>query len=346
MVPVSTSSSEGLAPHFFQSVDVAAHARAALCVIVDTEEEFDWSAPFDRNAVGVSAVAEIWRLQRVLEPFGVKPTYVVDYPIAATDESARVFADLARQGLCEVGAHLHPWVNPPHREVVSGHASFACNLGAELEFEKIAILRQAIVDGLGLVPLSYKAGRYGLGATSVAALEALGFHVDLSVNPHMDYTALGGPSFLGLGAGPAFFGDRRRLLEVPCTTGFIGIARGAGESLHRLASTAWATPLRAVGILARSGVVNRVMLSPEGSSLAEMQALTRALYQDGIRTFSLTFHSPSLKPGCTPYVRTVEDRDRFLDTVTRYVRFFMDELHGVPTTPVTLFQQLSNDRPS
>jgi hypothetical protein len=342
----SRSSPEGLAPNFFHSVDVAADVRPGLCVVVDTEEEFDWNAPLDRNVVGVSAAAEIWRLQRVLEPLGVKPTYVVDYPIATTREAARIFADLARQQRCEVGAHLHPWVNPPHREVVSGHASFACNLGAELEFEKISALRQAIVDGVGLVPASYKAGRYGLGPTSVAALEALEFDVDVSVNPHMDYTAIGGPSFAGFDAEPAFFGERRRLLEVPCTTGFIGIARKAGESLHRLASRPWATPLRAVGILARSGIVNRVMLSPEGSSLPEMQALTRALFRDGIRTFSLTFHSPSLKPGCTPYVRSLEERDRFLDTVGRYVRFFLDELHGVPTTPAAVFQQFSKGLPS
>lgn len=336
-----TSLPAGLAPNCFQKVDVAANVRPNLCVVVDTEEEFDWNAPFDRTAVAVSATADIWRLQRVLEPLGVTPTYVVDYPIASTRESAQVFADLVRRHVCEVGAHLHPWVNPPHREVVSGYSSFACNLGAELELEKMAALRQAIVDGLGVAPTVYKAGRYGLGPSSVSALETLAFDVDVSVNPHMDYTAIGGPSFAGRDAALAFFGTGRRLLEVPCTTGFIGVARGAGEGLHRLASRAWAARLRAVGVLARSGLLNRVMLSPEGSTLAEMVALTRSLYRDGIRTFSLTFHSPSLKPGCTPYVRTAEQRDRFLETVAQYIRFFIDDLHGVPTTPVALFQQLS-----
>ena len=82
------------------------------------------------------------------------------------------------------------------------------------------------------------------------------------------------------------------------------------------------------------------MLSPEGSTLQEMRLLTDTLLGDGVRTFALTFHSPSLKPGCTRYVSTVEERDAFLRTIDDYCRYFMTEVGGVPSTPAALFDQL------
>lgn len=314
-----------------------------LFVVVDTEEEFDWSAPFSREAVGVTAIAEVGRLQAILAPYRITPTYVVDYPIAATDFSARRLSELAKAGDCHIGAHLHPWVNPPHLEALSARTSYACNLGASLEHDKIERLTEAIGVGIGVVPRAYKAGRYGFGATTARIVEQLGFDVDLSVNPHMDFSSDGGPTFEAFEPVPFVFGHSRRLLELPCTTGFIGTARRFGRPLHRAASKL--ETFRGVGVLARSGALNKVMLSPEGNTFTEMRALTETLYRsDGVRTFALTLHSPSLKPGCTEYVRTAADRDAFLATIDRYCEFFCGTLDGVPTTPAGLYDQYVRPR--
>jgi hypothetical protein len=47
-----------LRPEFFQSIVEPAATRPKLFVIVDTEEEFDWSAPFARENVSVTAIPE------------------------------------------------------------------------------------------------------------------------------------------------------------------------------------------------------------------------------------------------------------------------------------------------
>ena len=321
----------------FTPVDIPPTSAPELFIIVDTEEEFDWSAPFSRDSVGVTAIQEVGRLQRVVAPYGLKPTYVVDYPVAATASSAETLSAFHHAGECRIGAHLHPWVTPPFDEPLSPPMSFGCNLGQPIERAKIQRLTDTIESSLKVRPRVYKAGRYGLGASTVSILESLGYDVDTSVIPHMDFRAESGPSFLGFSPAPMVFGTARRLLELPCTTGFVGAARRLGETLHGLASSAALEPLRAVGILARSGVLNRVMLSPEGNTLAEMKALTQALHRDGLRTFALTFHSPSLKPGCTRYVRTEAERDAFLDTINRYCDFFFTEMSGRPTTAEDLF---------
>jgi hypothetical protein len=329
-----------MTPGFLSSIDEAPEGRPKLLMVVDTEEEFDWSRPFARENVSVTAIQEVWRLQRVVEPHDLKPTYVVDYPVAATPASAAVLGELARRGRCGIGAHLHPWVTPPFDEPLTPAMSFGCNLGPEIEEAKITQLRGAIVRNMGVQPRVYKAGRYGFGETTAGILERLEFQIDASVIPHMDFSNEGGPSFLGFSPRPARFGSERALLELPCTTGFTGVARGFGESLHRVASADVLKPARAVGILARSGVLNRVMLSPEGNALEEMKALTRALLSDGVRTFSLTLHSPSLKPGCTFYVGTESERDEFLATIDRYCGFFFTELGGVPATPEDMYENL------
>lgn len=334
-------SSDTLPSRFFSPIVESPEVRARLFVIVDTEEEFDWSAPFSRHAVQVTAIDEVPRLQQVLAPYRAVPTYVIDYPVATTPSSAGRLAEYAARGECQIGAHLHPWVTPPFDEVLGSRASYACNLGIDLEREKITRLRDAIVSHVGVTPRVYKAGRYGFGTTTAHILELLGFDVDASVNPYMDYRSDGGPSFQAHRPVPAYFGDERRLLEVPCTTGFIGAARSVGPRLHRVASEEWLKPVHAVGLLARSGTLNKVMLSPEGSTLGEMTRLTRALHDDGVRTFSLTFHSPSLKPGCTPYVRTEAQRDEFLRTIDRYCNFFFGQLGGVPGTPADWYDQLT-----
>jgi hypothetical protein len=97
-----------MTPDFFAPIDEARTRAPRLLVIVDTEEEFDWSAPFRRENTQVTAIAEVDRLQRVLVPHGLKPTYVVDYPVAATPSSAEKLGVLARRGECQIGAHLHP----------------------------------------------------------------------------------------------------------------------------------------------------------------------------------------------------------------------------------------------
>jgi hypothetical protein len=52
----------------------------------------------------------------------------------------------------------------------------------------------------------------------------------------------------------------------------------------------------------------------------------------GHRIFVLTYHSPSLVPGNTPYVRNQEQLDRFLDWLDEFYVFFREEAGGRPST--------------
>jgi hypothetical protein len=72
---VLTPSAEALR---FEAVQVLASARPSLLVVVDTEEEFDWHAPFSRANTSVAAMRHVGRIDGVFAPYNVTPTYVVD----------------------------------------------------------------------------------------------------------------------------------------------------------------------------------------------------------------------------------------------------------------------------
>jgi hypothetical protein len=327
-------------------VNLPSADRPRLFVVVDTEEEFDWSAPFSRQHTSVGAMRHVGRAQRVFDRYGIKPTYVVDYCVAHQPEGYEPLQAIAKDDRCTIGAHLHPWVNPPFEETVNARNSFASNLPVPLEATKIGRLVGEIEANFGLRPRIYKAGRYGIGAETVAALGELGFQVDCSVNPTMDFSAVDGPSFAGFGPQPFWrHSTPGELLFLPCTVGFIGaLGSGAGPALHDLASRPAFRTFRAVGLLARLGLANKVMLSPEGNTVGEMMALARRMVRAGVRTFSLTLHSPSLEPGHTPYVRSAADLETFLSSIDRFCEFFCHELNGEPSRPLDFRTELMERR--
>lgn len=299
-----------------------------LVVTIDTEEEFDWSRPLARANRGVGHAGAIPAAHRIFDRHGVRPTYLVDYAIAGQDAGAGPLRELARDGRCEIGAHLHPWVNPPDDETVTPANSYPGNLPAALERAKLERLTDTIAERLGVRPTVYRAGRYGFGPNTAATLRALGYRVDTSVVPHTEFTADGGPDFAGFADQPYWLDGERRLLEVPLTVGFCGALRSGGKGLYDALRRPPAGRLRLGGLCARLRLIERIRLSPEGMSLRELVRLTDTLLAAGHKVFNLSFHSPSLAPGHTPYVRTQDDHDRFLATLDAYLDHFLGPCGG------------------
>lgn len=326
------------------TISLPAAQRPILLVVVDTEEEFPWSE-FDRRNTQVTAMAEVHTAQAVCDAHGVVPTYVADFPVVTQRQGYEPLREFLAAGRCVVGAHLHPWVTPPFTETVNAHNSYPGNLPRALEQAKLQALVAAIERHLGVRPVVYKAGRYGLGPNTHAILEAEGFDVDLSPSPPYDFSADGGPDFSREEAAPYWFGAGRRLLAVPNTGAFVGWAGRWSRALWGAAARPLARRLHAGGVLGRLGAVSRVRLSPEGFPLAELQRLTTFLFRRGHRVFVLSFHSSSLKPGCTSYVRTAEDRARFLQTLDDYFGFFLQRFDGIAMTPLQLREHLLDQEP-
>ncbi len=310
-----------------------------LLVVVDTEEEFDWSR-FDRANTSVAAMADVHHGQAVCDRHGLVPTYVADYPVVTQRTGYAPLQAFAREGRAAIGAHLHPWVTPPFEEEVNARNSYPGNLPAALEQQKLRTLADAIERQFGARPRVYKAGRYGIGAHSARILEAEGFDVDCSPCPAYDFSGDGGPDFARVDAMPYWFGTARRLLCVPTTAAFTGPTGALAPSLWRASTAPLAAKLRVPGVLSRLGVLSRIRLSPEGFGLPALMRLTRSLRARGQQVFAFSYHSSTLRPGCTQYVRTVEQRAAFLGVMNDYFSWFLRDLGGVATTPMQLRDRL------
>ncbi|WP_339800249.1 polysaccharide deacetylase family protein [uncultured Marinobacter sp.] len=318
-----------------QKIQLPAELPPQLIVVIDTEEEFDWNAEPNPGETAVTAMDHIHRAQDIFNEYGLRPCYVVDYSIASQQRSVAPLRQFLEAGQCEIGAHLHPWVNPPLEEPFTRSNMYPGNLPADLEREKLTVLRDTIADAFGQTPVTYKAGRYGYGPNTTATLNALGFDIDLSVCPPLDARGDGGPDYRRYDAWPFWYGEaEQRILELPVTGGFVGWANGMSVPLFELAQMF--RRLKAPGILSRLGAVDRLMLSPEGFTPKEHIKLTRFLYNQGVRTFTWSFHSPSVVPGHTSYVQNEQQLRAFLDAFREYFDFFFNELGGQANTPTGL----------
>ncbi len=291
----------------------------SLVVSIDTEEEGLWgggysTAPKTENLNGLP------RFQQFCEDRGVLPTYLIDAPVVHDEwavSQMRRWQDAER---CEVGTHCHPWCNPPLDGLpISPRSTFMCNLDALAQRQKLEWLTDEIEARLGRRPTSFRAGRYGLDSVGANILADLGYVVDSSVLPFRSYASEGGPDFRDASLHPYRVSltdllqssPTGRLVEIPVTSGF---TRSGFQTRNRWRRKLTETPLRKLrlaGILDRLDVLRSLKLSPEQSSPSDAKRLIDASIRDGAETLVLMFHSSSLVPGFSPYVKSASHLETF-----------------------------------
>lgn len=292
-------------PHAGAQFDWPDTFGTRFTIFVDTEEEFDWFAPLRRDARSVTAMRAVPAAHRRFADRGAAITYLVDHPIATDGRAVDVLREALGDGRSAVGTQLHPWVNPPFEEEVTGRNSFVGNLPVALETAKIDTLTGAIEAAFGQHPRVYRAGRYGVGPRTLGLLAGRGYRIDTSMRSQYDYSAEGGPDFAGIGSHA--FRTPAGLLELPLTTVYTGALRRFGGGLYRALG-----PIpKGRGLAARAGLLSRVALTPEEMPLADAVEAVRVAVGEGVRLLNFAFHSPSLEPGHTPYVRDAADLAAF-----------------------------------
>jgi len=295
-----------LPPHKSWYLELPASFGQRFMVFCDTEEEFDWSKPQNRDNRSTTHMKAMPAADRRLRDLGAHSIYLVDHPIATDPASIDILGPLQEAGTCGIGTQLHPWVNPPFEEEVNRTNSFAGNLPPALERAKLTNLTETIASSFGRRPVMYRAGRYGVGANTAGILSNLGYEVDVSVRARFDYSDEKGPNFSAVKPIPYRIGGGG-MLEVPLSSAYLGALRGLGPAFFPLTGK---LPI-VRGALARSGLLNRVSLTPEGFPLGEALPALERLLDEGHQVISISYHSPSIEPGHTPFVRTQSDLDVF-----------------------------------
>lgn len=325
-----------------QFADFSHTDKPMLCVNVDTEEDFQWDKGFSRENISTESLEQLPVSHKIFRNYGIRPTYLVDYPIISDPEATEMLRGWAQADECLVGAQLHPWVNPPYEEVVCTQNSYPCNLNPALEKSKLSILTKAITEAIGTAPRIYKAGRYGLDIRRIAHLAEQGYYVDTSVTPFRSYSGTGGgPDFFGFPSKPFWLETQQDVLFLPATVEMVGLLRHIGRKrLSRHLFSRLASRMHLPGMLARTGLLERIMLTPEGVSEEELLRLLDCMVSDGYKMFCFSFHSPTLMVGCTPYTRNEAELKTFLRRIEVVLDYFFGKLGGVATDPMELYRRL------
>lgn len=273
-------------------------------VFVDVEEEFDWSAPLDPRHRSVSAMRALPDAHARFAEWGTGLACMVDHPVASDPTAVDILHGVIADGRSSIGAQLHAWVTPPYAAPVQGD-SYPGNLPRALEAAKLDTLTDLLTAQFGKAPVAYRAGRYGLGSATLDLLAARGYRIDSSVRARYDYSVDAGPDFSAIGNAAYRAGA---IVEIPVTTVFTGRMRSLGPKLYpRLHGIPHGR-----GLFARTGLLQRVALTPEDMPIAEALVAVRiAVEEEHLPLLCFSFHSPSLEPGHTPYVRDTADLAAF-----------------------------------
>lgn len=301
-------------------------AGVVVLVSLDTEED-NW----DRSREGVTSenIAELRPLASFLERLGIRPTYFTTYQVATDPRAADVLREICDGGRGEIGAHLHPWNTPPLTEAFLPRNSMLNNLPGELQLAKLRTLTGALEEAFGVTPTVFRAGRYGIGRETVAALLRCGYRVDSSVSPTVNLEAMDdGPNFVGAPIVPYRLAPDRdvrvpaadgEVLEIPLSYGFSRGPFSVWGPARRLLETAPLRWLHLAGIAHRTGLVQRLALVPETASVTDMLTLSRRLLEHGARHLQLAWHSPTHTPGLSPFAATAADVDRLYAKIEGYL---------------------------
>jgi hypothetical protein len=206
-----------------------------------------------------------------------------------------------------------------------------CNLPSDLQYRKLNVLDRAIGEQLGIKPISFRAGRWGYNQTVAENLERLGYKIDTSITPYTSWVEDHGPNFSDFSPAVSKFSSESidcasmaQIFEIPATIGYLQSNSELCTRILNSLSHRSIRYLRLTGMLSRLRLIRKVWLSPEMTDSKTMIQLARRMMANGHEVLNLFFHSPSLKCGLSPFVRTKDDEREFLLRIREFLKFAED----------------------
>ena len=255
------------------------------------------------------------RLQPLFRRFRAKPTYLLSPEIMRDAQALETLVHL--DGDAELGGHLHGEFAEPGAFEPDVTSVFQCHYDRETEQQKLRYLTDLFRISFGRAPRSFRAGRFGIGPHSLGLLQDLGYTVDSSVTPHLDWKRAGAPeaSFRRASTQPYWpvldkpdlaAPHAGTLLEVPVT---IRPSLLSGiPVIGRWAEPRWLRPTR--GSVARLIAVAREEITQVQSSRADPPIVLNCM-----------FHNVEIVPRTSPYAANEAEADAIINRLAGLLAF-------------------------
>jgi len=283
-------------------------------VTVDTEANYQRTGKDD---VSLDNIEYLPRFQELCEKHNHKPTYLVSHEVASDESSVEIIAEWQDRGVAEIGAHLHPWTAPPIDEKKDTDLRFPSELSDEELKNKLRTLTEVIKNNFSVSPTSYRAGRWGIDERQLRIISDLGYVVDSSVTPGINWRdtkgskeGTGGPDFRMESVYPSV---KHGILEVPMTilnTGFIKKENSFFVKYIRGLNTGFYKK-----ILNKIFCQQRWLRVFDTSVLEHWDSIYKSAVKNDLPVVQFMIHSSELMPGGTPYNKTKQDVEKVYEHI-------------------------------
>jgi hypothetical protein len=302
-----------------------------LAFTIDVEEEGLFSGSYLTGNPPLHNISSLSLLDPIVSEFDLRPTLLVSYHAVRDGYQRDYINDLGRRWRAEIGAHLHPWNTPPLVDLPYRQPVPSELMPREILTAKMGSLWRALAD-MGVVPTSFRMGRFNLGPKMFSILSDTAIIVDSSVAPMRSY--YGGPKHLGAPTDP-YYPDpadparpgRSNILEVPLT--IVPILAGSGAIFGRLEPLPF--PLNRLTAWTAQYLAS-LAAQPVGMGLRRLKLACRLHRQRGGRVLTVLLHSSELMPGGCPRHPRCEQVTGFLRRLHAFLSWVRSDLQAEPVT--------------
>jgi hypothetical protein len=297
-------------------------------ITVDVEADNQWK----NNNIGLENVKSLPHFQLLCEKYGFKPTYLLSYEVV---EGANIdnLKDWENRGVAEIGSHLHPWTTPPYSK---NHNINIHTYPHELEEDnlvnKLESLTNIIKEKFNKQPISFRAGRWGFDERVAEKIKRLGYEIDCSVTPKInwqktvgDHNKNGGSDFRFNSIYPH---DIQGILEVPMTILFTGLLKKENSKIAQLF-------LRLPESFFKK-VVNRLFFKQKwlrifsNSSTKDWEMIYKSAQENNLPVLEFMIHSSELMIGGSPYSKDKKSFDFIYNQLEVMFKYFKEkDIEGI-----------------
>lgn len=183
-------------------------------ITIDTEGDNLWGKP---SSITTKNAEYLYRFQELCEEYRFKPTYLTNYEMVSNQVFIEFARDVIKRDTGEIGMHLHPWNSPPLIPLTMDDFStqpYLIEYNEQIIRQKIEYMTKLLEDTFQINIVSHRAGRWAINEYYVKVLQELGYKVDCSVTPLINWSSQkGNPGGRG-GADYSSFPDKAYFLDI------------------------------------------------------------------------------------------------------------------------------------
>jgi len=290
--------------------------KKTFLITIDTESDNQWS---ENSKLTTQNAKYLPRFQFLCEKYGFKPVYLTDYSMA----SDRYFIEFAKEALkkrkCEIGMHPHPWDTPPfftydeHKDA----KPYLIEYPEEIMYAKLVNLTNLLETNFEEKILSHRAGRWTTNAKYLKMLGELGYKIDCSVTPGINWSKhrgkfSGGTDYSKYPPNSYVIQKQFGILEVPVSV----------RKLFFLPVKFFGNYRNFMKEISHSIIGKNIWLRPSLSTEVEISHLLDKLEKENSNYIEFMMHSSEFMPGGSPYFKNQNDIEilyKYLDILFRKI---------------------------